>query len=150
MGKFRSPRVVPRERVRSPKFESRRGKLLRDGCACAARVKLGMRNVRRVHLTDIWSWYRVELRVGDHLGRSEELVSRCVECDLAEPESLASLGGSAPGVVDGILSELFCHIGIPCLYDLSDLPEAIPEGWWLPCCDCKGLQDRFKLFPRHE
>ena len=38
------------------------------------------------------------------LGRSEELVSRCVECDLAELESLASLGGSAPGVVDGILS----------------------------------------------
>ena len=46
----------------------------------------------------------MELRVGDHLGRSEELVSRCVECDLAEPESLASLGGSAPGLVDGILS----------------------------------------------
>ena len=63
-----------------------------------------MRNVHRVHVTDIWSWYRVELRVGDHFGRSEELVSRCVECDLAEPESLASLGGSAPGVVDGILS----------------------------------------------
>ena len=104
MGKFRSPRVVPRERVRSPKFESRRVKLLRDGCACVARVKLGMRNVLRVHVTDIWSWYRVELRVGDHLGRSEELVSRCVECDLAEPESLASLGGSAPGVVDGNLS----------------------------------------------
>ena len=38
------------------------------------------------------------------LGRSEELVSRCVECVLAEPESLASLGGSVPGVVDGILS----------------------------------------------
>ena len=37
-------------------------------------------------------------------GRSEELVSRCVECNLAEPESLASLGDSAPGVVDGILS----------------------------------------------
>ena len=68
-----------------------------------------MRNVRRVHLTDIWSWYRVELRVGDHLGRSEELVSRCVECDLAEPESLASLGGSAPGVVDGILSVVDGH-----------------------------------------
>ena len=66
-----------------------------------------MRNVRRVHLTDIWSWYRVELRVGDHLGRSEELVSRCVECDLAKPESLASLGGSAPGVVDGILSRTY-------------------------------------------
>ena len=107
MGKFRSPRVVPRERVRSPKFESRRVKLLRDGCACVARVKLGMRNVHRVHVTYIWSWYRVELRVGDHLGRSEELVSRCVECDLAEPESLASLGGSAPGVVDGILSFVF-------------------------------------------
>ena len=28
----------------------------------------------------------------------------CVECDLTEPESLASLGGSAPGLVDGILS----------------------------------------------
>ena len=40
------------------------------------------------------------------LGRSGELVSRCVECDLAEPESLASLGGSAPGVVDGILSHM--------------------------------------------
>ena len=34
-----------------------------------------------------------------------ELVSGCVECGLAEPESLASLGGSAPGVVDGILSK---------------------------------------------
>ena len=56
VGKFRSPRVVPLELVRSPKFESRRGKLLRDGCARAARVKLGMRNVRRVQLTDIWSW----------------------------------------------------------------------------------------------
>ena len=43
-------------------------KLLRDGCACGARVKLGMRNVRRVHLTDIWSWYRVTLRLGDLLG----------------------------------------------------------------------------------
>ena len=39
-------------------------------------------------------------------GRSEELGSRCVECDLAEPESLASLGGSAPGLVDGILSAI--------------------------------------------
>ena len=37
-------------------------------------------------------------------GRSEELDSRCVECDLAEPEFLTSLGGSAPGVVDEILS----------------------------------------------
>ena len=37
-------------------------------------------------------------------GQSEELVSRCVECDLAEPESLGSLGGSVPGLIDGILS----------------------------------------------
>ena len=117
MGKFCSPRVVPREQVRSPKFESRRGKVLRDGCACAARVKRGMRNVRRVHVTDIWSWYRVELRVGDHLGRSEELVSRCVECDLAEPESLASLGGSAPGLVDGILSEGDAQLIIELLHE---------------------------------
>ena len=65
VGKFCSSRV---ERVGSPKSESRREKLLRDGCACGARVKLGMRNVRLVNLTDIWSWYRVELRVGDHLG----------------------------------------------------------------------------------
>ena len=68
VGKFCSSQVVLRERARSPKSESRRGKLLRDGCECVARVKLGMRNVRRVHLTDIWSWYRVTLRVGDHLG----------------------------------------------------------------------------------
>ena len=68
VGNFRSSRVVPRERARSPKSESCRVKLLRDGCACVERVKLGMRNIRRVHLTDIWSWYRVTLRVGDHLG----------------------------------------------------------------------------------
>ena len=75
-----------------------------------------MLSVRRVHVTDIWSWYRVTLRVGDHLGRSEELVSRCVECDLAEPESLASLGGSAPGVVDGILSGTYeYHENINCM-----------------------------------
>ena len=53
-------------------------------------------------------------------------------------------------VADPAWGELFHHIGIPCLYDLSDHPEAIPEGWWLPCCDCKGLQDCFKLFPVHE
>ena len=68
VGKFRLSRVIPRERVGSPKSESCWVKLLRDGCACGARVKLGMRNVRRVHLTDIWSWYRVTLRVGDLLG----------------------------------------------------------------------------------
>ena len=53
VGNFRSSRVVPRERARSPKSESCRVKLLRDGCACVAHVKRGMRNVRRVHLTDI-------------------------------------------------------------------------------------------------
>ena len=85
-----------------------------------------MRNVRRVHVTDIWSWYRVELRVGDHLGRSEELVSRCVECDLAEPESLASLGGSAPGVVDGILSVLLPE------HDSSDGTQYLLFQWaWI-------------------
>ena len=56
--------------------------------------------------------YRLSLRAGDQLGQSEELVSRCVECDLAEPESLASLGGSAPGVVNGILSLPFSWIGL--------------------------------------
>ena len=109
VGNFRSSRVVLRERARSPNSASRRVKLLRDGCACVARVKLGMRNVLRVHVTDIWSWYRVTLRVGDHLG---SLVSRCVECDLAEPESLASLGGSAPGVVDGILSLILVSLSL--------------------------------------
>ena len=44
--------------------------------------------------------------------RSEELVSRCVECDLAEPESLASLGGSAAGLVDGILSLPFSWVAV--------------------------------------
>ena len=89
-----------------------------------------MRNVLRVHVTDIWSWYRVELRVGDHLGRSEELVSRCVECDLAEPESLASLGGSAPGVVDGILSQNHSHY-LP-MVDIMvsvTVPQVMMAGW---------------------
>ena len=53
VGKFCSSRVVLRERACSPKSESRRGKLFRDGCACIARVKHGMRNVRRVSSTDI-------------------------------------------------------------------------------------------------
>ena len=64
VGKFCSSWVIPRERAHSPnsesrrvKFspnsESRRVKLLRDGCACVAHVNLGMRNVGRVHITDI-------------------------------------------------------------------------------------------------
>ena len=68
VGNFHSSWVVPRERARSANSESSRVKLLRDGCACVARVKLGMRNVRRVNLTDIWSWNRVTLREGDLLG----------------------------------------------------------------------------------
>ena len=55
-------------------------------------------------------------------GRYEELVSRCVECDLAEPESLASLGGSAPGVVDGILS--------PSMFDSDSQALMLDDGTW--------------------
>ena len=39
VGKFCSHRVVPREWVGSPKFESHLGKLLRDGFACVAGMK---------------------------------------------------------------------------------------------------------------
>ena len=53
VGKFHSHRVVPHEWVGSPKFESHLGKLLRDGCACVARVKFGIHNIRCVYLTDI-------------------------------------------------------------------------------------------------
>ena len=45
--------VVLCEWVGLPKFESHLGILLRDGCAYSARMKFGIRNVRRVHLTDI-------------------------------------------------------------------------------------------------
>ena len=51
--KLSSESVVPREWVGSPKFEFHLGKLLRNGCACGVRVKFGIRNVRRVKLTDI-------------------------------------------------------------------------------------------------
>ena len=51
--KILSELVIPREWVGLPKFESHLRKLLRDGCACVARVKFGIRNVRRVPLTDI-------------------------------------------------------------------------------------------------
>ena len=57
-------------------------------------------------------------------GRSEELVSRCVECDLAEPESLASLGGSTPGLVDGILSvsqDCSCPCNIVVVFEMYSL-----------------------------
>ena len=36
----------------------------------------------------------------------------CIGCDLADPESLASLGGSAHGVVDGILSLPFSWVAV--------------------------------------
>ena len=51
--KISSELVVPCESVGSPKLESHLGKLLRDSCASGACVKFGIRNVRRVHLTDI-------------------------------------------------------------------------------------------------
>ena len=52
-GKILSESVHPDEWVGSPKFESHLGILLRDGCAFGALVKFGIRNVRRVQLTDI-------------------------------------------------------------------------------------------------
>ena len=51
--KISSELVVLREWVGSLKFESHLGKLLRDGCASGARVQFGIRNVRRVNVTDI-------------------------------------------------------------------------------------------------
>ena len=53
VGKFCPSRFVLREWVSLLKFESHLGILLRDGHACGARVKFGIRNVRRVQLTDI-------------------------------------------------------------------------------------------------
>ena len=43
--------------------------------------------------------------------RSEELVSRCVECDLAEPESLASLGFCQDPMVLAV-KERYHHVTI--------------------------------------
>ena len=53
VGKVCPSRVVPREWDGSPKFESHLEILLRDGCACGARVEFGLRNVRHAHLMDI-------------------------------------------------------------------------------------------------
>ena len=53
VGKFRLSRFVLREWVGSPKFESHLGIFLRVGYACGARVNVGIRNVRRVNLTEI-------------------------------------------------------------------------------------------------
>ena len=53
VGKFRLSWFVLHEWVGLPKFESHLGILLRDGYACVARVKFGIRNVRRMHVTDI-------------------------------------------------------------------------------------------------
>ena len=88
------------------------------------------------------------------LGRSEELVSRCVECDLAEPESLASLGGSAPGLVDGILSLSpttkfnlipFDHIKEPlCLPKQQIGSEQVPQH--LPHLASTELEGFFQSF----
>ena len=51
--KILSELVILRDWVGSPKFESHLGKFLRDGRTFVTRVKFGIRNVRRVHLTDI-------------------------------------------------------------------------------------------------
>ena len=51
--KISSELVIPLDWVGSKKFESHLGELLRDGCACGARVKFGIRNVRRMHVTEI-------------------------------------------------------------------------------------------------
>ena len=48
----------------------------------------------------------------------------CVECNLAEPESLASLGGSAPGLVDGILSLPFSWVAVSPLQNRIGLSMA--------------------------
>ena len=53
VGKVCPSRLVSREWVGLPKFESHLGILLRDGYACGACVQFGIRNVRRVHVTDI-------------------------------------------------------------------------------------------------
>ena len=65
----------------------------------------------------------------------------CVECDLAEPESLASLGGSAPGLVDGILSPVTVHF----LEDLERIltsdpasPPLAPLSTSEPCLACEA------------
>ena len=53
VGKFCPSQVVLHEWDGSPKFESHLEILLRDGCACSARMKFGLRNIRRTHLTDL-------------------------------------------------------------------------------------------------
>ena len=69
-----------------------------------------------------------------------ELVSGCVECGLAEPESLASLGGSAPGVVDGILSVL-CpyHVESHVHYSPSKPFDTETPECWLMLDSCSTL-----------
>ena len=53
VGEVCPSRLVLHEWVGSPKFESHLGILLRDGYAYGARVKFGIRNVRRVNVMDI-------------------------------------------------------------------------------------------------
>ena len=53
VGKIRLSWVVPHEWVCSAQSESHHGKLLKDGCACGTRVEHGIRNARRVALTDL-------------------------------------------------------------------------------------------------
>ena len=46
--------------------------------------------------------------------------------------------------------ELLNHIFIPFLQHVLDLPEVIPEGWWVTCCHGKHLQDHFKSLVQPE
>ena len=83
-----------------------------------------------------------------------ELVSRCVECGLAEPESLASLGGSAPGVVDGILSQqllpslLISLAEVSCGVEISVLLiiHSVPPVSILNCAKSSYLQACLPFF----
>ena len=70
-------------------------------------------NAELVLVIKIWNW---PIKNFSETCRTPHRIihSRYVECDLgvAEPESLTSLGGSAPGVVDGILSLPFSWVAV--------------------------------------
>ena len=48
------------------------------------------------------------------------------------------------------LGKLFHHVSIPCLQHVPHLPEVIPEGLWVTCCNGKCLQDHFESLAGHE
>ena len=67
-------------------------------------------------------------------------------CDLAEPESLASLGGSAPGVVVGILSFPFSWVAVSPLQDRIGLSMG-PHSSKLPMFAEDISRVAFAIFP---